>query len=124
MVEHCNDPEAKTAPCVASLHQGFYPFEKDDTVTSVSTERINVIFGTSITERVNGDIMSRGSTRVINLSESGNKIGDIIDSVRNFSIENPGISANVKKIIFCIGINDIRFLIALNMTFLDPLDDL
>ena len=94
--------------------QGFSPFSRDDTFATNSPakstcgEKLCVIFGTSITHAVNGEMMSRGSRRVINISESGNKIGDIMDSVRDFCLENPSAVNSVDKVIISVGTNDIK----------------
>ena len=53
--------------------------------------------------------MSRGATKVVNISASGNRIGDIKDSVREFNLENPGAAGSDHKIIFSVGTNDIKF---------------
>ena len=67
-----------------------------------------LILGTFITEGVNGAKMSCDSTRVINLSKSGYRIGDIADCIRRFGEENPCVWRTVRKIIFSFGTNDIR----------------
>ena len=58
---------------------------------------------------VDGDKLSRHSRKVINCSTSGAKINDISDDVRDFCIENPGITDCVDKVIVCLGTNDIKF---------------
>ena len=94
---------------------GFSPFIRDDTFPSQSSnsssngKKFCVIFGTSITEKVNGPKLSRGTRNVINCSMSGAKIGDISGEIRDFCVENPSIVSSVDKIILCLGTNDIKY---------------
>ena len=62
-----------------------------------------------MTANGDGGKMSKGSRRVINISDSGNKIADISNSVRDFCLENPTVTGNVDKVIIAVGTNDIRF---------------
>ena len=92
---------------------GFAPFPVHDTFSSNSMsstrdEKYCVIFGTSITERIDGEQLSRGSRRVINRSINGAKIGDVKEEIRDFCIENPGVTSKVDKVILCLGTNDIK----------------
>jgi alkylated DNA repair dioxygenase AlkB/lysophospholipase L1-like esterase len=92
---------------------GFSPYPVHDTFLSNSIsptrdEKYCVIFGTSITERIDGEQMSRGSRRVINRSINGAKIGDVKEEIRDFCIENPGVTSKVDKVILCLGTNDIK----------------
>ena len=91
---------------------GFSPYPCHDTFmskqSSSDTEKYCVIFGTSITEGVDGAKLSRGSRRVINRSVSGAKIGDVREEIRDFCIENPGAINKVDKVIICLGTNDIK----------------
>ena len=114
---------------------GFSPFPKDDTHTSkqssnsgygsANNDRYCVIFGTSITEPVDGEKLSRGTRKVINYSESGAKIEDIREAVRDFCIENPCAINKVDKVIICVGVNDIKYFDSikydLNKRFRKPL---
>ena len=94
--------------------QGYSPFHPSNIIENVSPngsvkEKVCLIFGTSITEGVDEQKMSKGSTRVINMSASGNKIADITQSVQDFTHDNPGVSGSVFKIVFSFGTNDIKF---------------
>jgi alkylated DNA repair dioxygenase AlkB len=98
----------------SATQQGYSPFPPTNIVANVLTngsvnEKVCLIFGTSITEGVDDQRMSKGSTRVINMSASGNKIDDITQSVRDFTHDNPGVSGSVFKIVFSFGTNDIKF---------------
>ena len=98
---------------------GYSPFSRDikcvdrnDTATSktsCSKNKFCVIFGTSITENVDGDILSRKSRKVINCSVPGAKIGDIRQEIQDFCADNPGVINHVDRVILCIGVNDIKF---------------
>ena len=94
---------------------GFSPFIKDDSYPSSSkpsnnkTNKFCVIFGTSITQNVDGPKLSRGTRKVINCSTSGAKINDISEEIRDFCVENHGITSSVDKVILCLGTNDIKF---------------
>ena len=107
-------PRDHSVPDLAKASLGFSPFACHDNIMFTSqesapdTDKFCVIFGTSITQGVDGDLMSRGSRRVINRSVNGAKIGDIREEVRDFSIENPGVIRKVDKVILCIGTNDIK----------------
>ena len=91
---------------------GYSPYPSHDTLPSQQlsseAERYCVIFGTSITEGVDGAQMSRGSRRVINHSVNGAKIGDIREEIRDFCIDNPGATKKADKVIICVGTNDIK----------------
>lgn len=127
-------PNPVSTSSLTDIPDGFSPFDKDDTINTKSSlaantsERLCVIFGTSITAAVDGRKMSRGSRRVINMSESGSKIGDIMDSVRDFCLDNPTAVPNVDKVILCLGTNDIKFFNSfrfdLNRRFRAPLTKL
>ena len=98
----------------SAAQQGYSPFPPTNMTANVSpkssvNEKVCLIFGTSITERVDEQRMSKGSTRVINMSASGNKIDDITQSVRDFTHDNPGVSSSVFKVVFSFGTNDIKF---------------
>ena len=108
----------KASSLMDNVCSGFSPFPTDDTLNSKQSSNSGyrspdndkncVIFGTSITERVDGNKMSRGSRKVLNLSESGAKIEHIGETVRDFCIENPRVINNVDKVILCVGVNDIK----------------
>ena len=77
-----------TVPPSASLLpdvEGYSPFPQTLCTTSSAkpavldrcSERVCVIFGTSITEYVDGGLMSRGNRTVVNVSSSGADIDDI-----------------------------------------------
>ena len=112
-------PRVSTALKPDEVHKastGYSPFIKDDSkgsfpskCESSSKNKYCVIFGTSITMDVDGDKLSRHSRKVINCSTSGAKISDVSDDVRDFCVENPGITDCVDKVIVCLGTNDIKF---------------
>ena len=94
-----------------------YPGHRDDTVRSshFSTgpnpnpnEKLCLIFGSSITEGVVGERMSKGNRTVINLSSSGFGIRDVHRAVMDFTVESPDILHKVDKIIINIGTNEIK----------------
>ena len=72
------------------------------------TEKTAVIFGTSMTLKVDGNRLGKKGRNVINCSKSGAKIQDIGEMVENFYF-NHGDKVDVDKIIFSFGTNDIRF---------------
>ncbi len=96
--------------------QGFSPFHSDISLThghsslNDGRERVCLILGSSITTRVDGDMMSRKSRKVINLSESGAKIQDLSKIVNEFYADNPLLNHKVDKIVINIGTNDVKWL--------------
>lgn len=99
---------------------GYVPFigHKDDTAPSSrsmhnntgtkSNEKLCLIFGSSITEGVVGDMMSRGNRTVVNLSSSGFRIPDVEKAAVDFCEESPELLHRVDKIIINIGTNEIK----------------
>ena len=72
-------------------------------------EKLCLLFGTSITSRVDGAMMSRGSRTVVNCSTSGARINHIKEEVLAFHDENPHSINKVDKIIFCLGTNEVKW---------------
>ena len=68
-----------------------------------------MIFGTSVTEHVDGDLMSRGNRTVVNLSSSGANIDDIRQMAEDFHHENLPSIHKIDKIIVSVGTNDVKF---------------
>ena len=111
-VLHDMSPIKKLSFELNSNSQGYCPYSRDKSSARTapkSDEKICVIFGTSITDRVDGARMSRGSRTVINCSNSGANISDVTSEVEAFCNDNPRSVANVDKIIFCIGTNEVKW---------------
>ena len=72
------------------------------------TEKTAVIFGTSITLKVDGNRLGKKGRNVINCSKSGANIKDIEEMAENFYFNN-GDKVDVDKIVYSFGTNDIRF---------------
>ena len=104
-------PSAST-PNLANGPQGFSPFPNHSTLGSFNSqnERVCLILGSSITKNVSGELLSRRSRTVINLSESGANIFDLTKVVNEFYSENPCVVHKVDKIVINIGTNDIKWL--------------
>ncbi|KAL5260950.1 hypothetical protein ACHWQZ_G006852 [Mnemiopsis leidyi] len=96
-------PSASLLPDV----EGYSPFPQTPYTTSSakpavldrSSERVCVIFGTSITEHVDGGLMSRGDRTVVNVSSSGADIDDIRQMAEDFHHENLSSIHKIDKII-------------------------
>ena len=69
---------------------------------------ISVIFGTSITKKLDPIKLGTGNRRVINLSKSGATINDISKSVDLFFEDLSNVPSDIEKIMFSLGTNDIR----------------
>ena len=70
----------------------------------------SVIFGTSITERIDPNLLINGNVRkCINISNSGDKIIDIIKRVESFYSNPTTNPMEIEKVILSFGTNDIRF---------------
>lgn len=127
----CKTPEAVITPIRPSIstpkydtskdkpQDGYspYPGHRDDTVRSSHfsvgpspnpNEKICLLFGSSITEGVVGERMSKGNRTVVNLSSSGFGIHDVQRAVIDFAVESPDILHKVDKIIINIGTNEIK----------------
>ena len=104
-------PSAST-PNLANAPQGFSPFPDHSYSGSFNSqnERVCLILGSSITKNVSGELLSRKSRTVINLSESGANIYDLTKVVNEFYSENPCVVHKVDKIVINIGTNDIKWL--------------
>jgi lysophospholipase L1-like esterase/alkylated DNA repair dioxygenase AlkB len=76
---------------------------------SSNSNRMCLLFGTSITSRVDASLLSKGSRSVVNNSTSGARIGDIANEVRAFHEENLSSVSKVDKIIFFLGTNEIKW---------------
>ena len=124
-------PQATTSPItsrprqpVASqfvpLADGFSPFHTKSVSFNMSSnstshqlpkanEKLCLLLGSSITEGVDGNMMSRKSRTVINLSTSGARIADVSKLAKDFFIENPESVDKVDKIIINVGTNEIKY---------------
>ncbi|KAL5256818.1 hypothetical protein ACHWQZ_G011919 [Mnemiopsis leidyi] len=69
-------------------HQTFYSNGSNDWSNS-DTDKVCLLFGSSITTRVEESRMKRGSRTLINLSKSGAKICDLIGLADKFCIDQP-----------------------------------
>ncbi|KAL5269340.1 hypothetical protein ACHWQZ_G002980 [Mnemiopsis leidyi] len=69
-------------------HQTFYGNGSNDWSNS-DTDKVCLLFGSSITTRVEESRMKRGSRTLINLSKSGAKICDLIGLADKFCIDQP-----------------------------------
>lgn len=101
---------------VSKTRNGYSPFPDADGATSQNTsksidgasKKLCVLFGTSITTRLNSDLLSRKNTIVINRSESGATIQDIYDSVNDFYSENSNHAHRVSKVLLSLGTNEVK----------------
>ena len=101
--------------------EGYSPFLSDQVNThgsqcarntslpSIRTEKAAVIFGTSITSKIDEDRMSNKYRTVFNCSMSGAKISDITEMARDFCVENSSIISKVDKVVVSVGTNDIKY---------------
>ena len=112
-------PAAVTPPPPTSLHdvpQGYSPFGQNSSANDrflnpdQQTQKICLLLGSSITSKVNGELLSRKSRTVINLSESGARIFDISKIANDFYLENACLVHKVDKIVINIGTNDVKWL--------------
>ena len=88
----------------------YSPLEHKSTLptpVSKSSTKTAVIFGTSMTIKVDADRLGKSGRNVVNCSKSGAKINDIHEMVENFYLNSNLV--DVDKIIFSFGTNDIRF---------------
>ena len=99
-----------------SNEQGFSPFQgthsslNSSKPGSGSSEKICVLFGTSITMDISGEKLSRKGRIFVNRSQSGALIGDIMDELDDFFHEHTKHIDNVDKIIFSLGTNEVKYL--------------
>ncbi len=103
-----------STPNLGEAQQGFSQFSEHSHVSgsascTIQSEKICLILGSSITKNVNGDMMSRRSRTVVNLSESGAVIADLSKVANEFYFENPNIVHKVDRIVINIGTNDIKW---------------
>ena len=110
-------PATSSTPNLDSCNQGFSPFPDHQTFSfngglnsSSSRQRYCLLFGSSITTRVDEDRMGKGSRVFINLSKSGAKIRDLHKFANDFCSENPSMTGDVDKIVINIGTNDVKWL--------------
>lgn len=110
-------PLMSKAHTVLPVAEGFIPYigHTDDSFpTSTGTapkpqfRKLCLLLGTSITEGVIGEKMSRGSRTVINLSSSGFFIQDVERAAFEFCAESPSSIPQVDKIIINVGTNEIK----------------
>ena len=93
--------------------QGYSPFPAHAANSSAdipaTKEKLCVIFGTSITEFVEEDLMSKGNRTVVNISSTGATIDNIRRMAADFHFENPKSVHKIDKIIVSVGTNDIKW---------------
>jgi lysophospholipase L1-like esterase len=72
--------------------------------------KTTVLFGTSITKYVREKQLGFRGRKVVNISQSGAKVKDIILNVREFYMTHEAArNDDIEKIIFSFGTNDIKF---------------
>ncbi len=72
--------------------------------------RTTVLFGTSMTKYIQPNKLGFRGRKVVNISQSGAKINDVYDNVRDFYENHEAAKSNdVEKVIFSIGTNDVKF---------------
>ena len=114
-MQNNNTAPVSSTPNLDNGQQGFSPFP-DHSLTYGSSsrvihnEKVCLLLGSSITKNVDGDLLSRKSRTVINLSESGAVISDLSKVANEFYLENPGIVHKVDRIVINIGTNDVKWL--------------
>ncbi len=109
-----NGVPTSSTPNICHAQQGYSPFSEHTHVNgsasrTIHNEKICLILGSSITKNVNGDLLSRKSRTVLNLSESGAVISDLSKTANEFYLENPSIVHKVDRIVINIGTNDIKW---------------
>ena len=120
MTSERRDPTPKKGSNdISSIHSptapGYSPFPShaEHTVQSKGnsspSEKLCVIFGTSITEFVEGTLMSKGNRTVVNVSSSGANINDIREMANDFHHENLKSIHKIDKIVVSVGTNDIKW---------------
>ena len=105
-------PPVGKVPPLSSVCDGYSPFNDQDIsksnisdshqasfLSNNKSERICLIIGSSITSRIDGEMMSRGSRTVLNLSHSGARIPDARRVAEDFYVENPHSVGSVDKVI-------------------------
>ena len=94
---------------------GYSPFPSHDVPTVLSkdhtpaSEKLCVIFSTSITEAVDGSKMSKKNRTVVNVSSSGANIDDIRLMANDFHQENPRSIHKIYQIVVSVGTNDVKW---------------
>lgn len=71
-------------------------------------KKTTVIFGTSITKRLDVHKLSSPGRKVLNLSESGAKIKHVSENIEYFH-KNNKLSGDVEKLIISVGTNDVKY---------------
>lgn len=110
------DIPISSTPNLDSAAQGFSPFpqhsnlDRNSGLKHPQSERIGLILGSSITKNVSGEMLSRKSRTVVNLSESGANIYDLTKISNEFYAENTSLVHKVDRIVINIGTNDIKWL--------------
>ena len=106
-----------STPKLGDAPMGFSPFPGQHTInhsglddwTTSSGDKVCLLFGSSVTTRVEEDRMKRGSRTLINLSKSGAKICDLNALADKFCSNHQDLIGRVDKIIVNIGTNDIKW---------------
>ncbi len=108
-VGHVNDVD------FGVVSEGYSSFPSKSKINSTSIgpgcsggQRICVLFGTSITADIDGEKMSRKNRVVVNRSNSGAYIQDVMEELDDFLHEHSDHVRNIDKIIFSIGTNEIK----------------
>jgi lysophospholipase L1-like esterase len=110
----------RAANDISSIHSpvdpGYAPFPSHEELTGLSTgqkhyasEKICILFGTSITDHVDGSKMSKKNRTVVNVSTSGANIDDIRRMAHDFHAENLRSIHKIDKIVISVGTNDIKW---------------
>ncbi len=101
---------ASTAVIPAAVGDTLSPNTGPSKAVKPKRRRTTVIFGTSITKHVQPGKLGFRGRKVVNISQPGAKIRDIISNVREF-YENGEAAKNndIEKIIFSLGTNDVKF---------------
>ena len=73
------------------------------------SEKLCILLGTSITQHVDGSLMSKKGRTVVNLSASGANIEHLRKMAGDFHYENPHSIHKVDKIVVSVGTNDIKW---------------
>ena len=94
-------PQPSTTPSVSQMSG----IVNSQLCTPLKT-RTTLIVGDSFVARLDSDKLGKGRKNVINLAKGGNKIPDVIDSIKNFLINYS--NTHVDQMFVSVGTNDIR----------------
>ena len=110
-------PRPTSTPKLEDAPLGFSPFPGQHTInhsglddwSTSNGDKVCLLFGSSITTRVEENRMKKGSRTLINLSKSGAKICDLNVLADKFCSEHSDVIGRVDKIIVNIGTNDVKW---------------